>query len=94
MASGSKTKEYRVVDRGGGDRRLTDKLVGGMAVVIGALSAIIWGIIWTQVSSTTGRVAVLEGDKRVIEEKLNEMKNSLDRIEIRMEQVKDPPRNK
>lgn len=67
------------------DRRWSDKLLGGMAVIIGAMSAIIWGIIWTQVASTTVRVATLEGDKRVIETKLDEMKNQLNRIEIRME---------
>lgn len=74
--------------------RWTDKLVPGMAIIIGALSTIIWGIIWTQVATNAAKVATLEGDKRVIEVQLIEMKGTLDRIERAMERQKERDDNK
>lgn len=51
--------------------RWTDKLWNLALVTIGALSAILWGIIWGNVSNLQGRTSALEGDKRVMEAKLD-----------------------
>lgn len=68
-----------------GERRWTDKLLGFSVALVGALSAILWGIVWSSVSSAQARLGILEGDKRVIEERLKSMDGKLDRIEKALE---------
>lgn len=69
------------------ESRWTDKLVGTMAIVIGALVTIVWGIVWHDVSDHSVRLNALESDKRVFEEKLKTMDLKLDKIDIKLDRV-------
>lgn len=64
-----------------GYKRWGDKMLGWSVVVVGALSAILWGILWSTVSASQERIGKMEGKDGVIEERLRSMNEKLDRIE-------------
>lgn len=51
--------------------RWTDKFWNLALIVIGALSAILWGIIWGSVSNLQARTAALEASQQVTSVKLD-----------------------
>ena len=75
-----------MVENGNGEvKRWNDRFIGWTVMLIGALSAILWGLVWSGVSNAQGRLSELEGDKRGIQEQLKSMNEKLDRIERHMQ---------
>ena len=75
-----------MVENGNGEvKRWNDRFIGWTVMLIGALSAILWALVWSGVSNAQGRLSELEGDKRVIQEQLKSMNEKLDRIERHMQ---------
>lgn len=64
-----------------GERRMHDKLISWGFVVIGALSSILWGITWGQVTESQRKVSTLEGNFKAVEVKLENIQSQLARIE-------------
>ena len=67
----------------GGSRRLNDWLVTSMAVVIGALCAIIWAVVWNRITDVDIRVRVIESEKSSIVTRLETIQADI--VEIKTE---------
>jgi len=67
--------------------RWYDRLFSFTVAIIGALSAILWGNVWSSVSNVQQRVGVLEGDKRVIDQKLDNITQTLHEIRSELKTI-------
>lgn len=63
-------------------RRLNDKLVTTMACIIGALSAIVWGIVWSRVGDHDLRILTLEKEGSAIITTLKRIESDIVEIKV------------
>lgn len=78
------------------DRRWYDKLMGWLTGTIGAMSVIIWSLVWTTVTTLQGKVSMLEVESRVLEERskatalvLSDIKEQLKIIALKIDERKN-----
>lgn len=65
-----------------------DRVLTIATTIIGALTMVIWGIVWMNLTNIMGRTATLEGDKRVIEQRLKSIDDGQDQIQLDLKEVK------
>ena len=65
-----------------------DRILMVAVTIIGALTTIIWGIVWSNMTNLQTRVGVLEGDKRVIEQQLKGIIDSQKDIKDEVRDIK------
>jgi hypothetical protein len=58
--------------------------------IVGTLTLILWGILWTNVSAADARLNVLESAKGVIETKLDVIGNDVKDIKLELKQRRNP----
>lgn len=66
-----------------------DRILTVATTVIGALTMVIWGIVWMNLTNVMSRTSTLEGDKRVIEQQLKNIGEAQQDIKGDMKGMKE-----
>lgn len=66
------------------ERRWQDRLLQWAVLLVGALSAILWGILWSNVSSAQYRLSTVEARQGIYEVQYKELKETLNEIKAEL----------
>ena len=82
--------QYAIVSNGHG---MTNRLLGWALAIVGALSAILWGIVWQSLSSTTHQAGELTTAYRVLDVKIQTLDRGQAEILLELKEIKSEIKN-